>query len=532
MGKRRVCIVGGGATGAAMAWSLAQDRQARQEWEITLIHNQHQLGGHSWALPVQHNGKTFPIDLGVQYIAPMMYPNVYNMIRRPEFRERVPYFWNDALTIGCAYPRQNGQPWNWGNFPDYQQGGNYALYDMGQADARTFQNFLEVALAEGWATHPIADYFDNPTHPYQNKDLFVDYFLWPYLSIINGYGAALMKETIFSDLIPLFMRIPFVKTPLGSFTEPGVGWVRFTNGASSWVQAMVDVAQTYTPVNVLLECTATAVWTDRDDNNMVHVQWQDKEGKGYEDAFHKVVLTTDMWTNSDLLHNENNAYYWNNLYEKHVGYPNPDDPQKAVWPLLPGWCAVHTDESVLSPDMSEQKEALQFTAYYAPTDQYPYYDLYKTYTTYIQKWLVRDPAAEGLYLTMYGYIPDATKGDKMPDKDSIIYSEVWRHGMWTPSFMSDAKKSLHLAQGLGGIAYPGQADTNVYFAGNNVVTDSEEGALDSAMIVANYAFGVPYPMKGIHPVGALMYHVYYHDFMFPEADPGSKLARIQKLHRG
>jgi cation diffusion facilitator CzcD-associated flavoprotein CzcO len=56
--KRRVCIIGGGATGVALLWTLSQNEKARREWDFTLLHNQPELGGHSLTYPVEHNGKT------------------------------------------------------------------------------------------------------------------------------------------------------------------------------------------------------------------------------------------------------------------------------------------------------------------------------------------------------------------------------------------------------------------------------------------------------------------------------------------
>ena len=38
--KKKVCIIGGGATGVSLLWALSQDAQARTAWDITLIHNQ------------------------------------------------------------------------------------------------------------------------------------------------------------------------------------------------------------------------------------------------------------------------------------------------------------------------------------------------------------------------------------------------------------------------------------------------------------------------------------------------------------
>ena len=520
----KVCIIGGGATGTALLWALSQD--PRQSWDITLMHDGPTLGGHSLTQYVPWNGSTFPVDVGVQFISPMLYPNVNEMLKQPQFKSRVPVTDYNTLKIACAFPRDpNGNLVNWGNFPDYQQGPSFALYDEDMKyDANVFQNFLEFAVFEGWANKTLKEYFDNPPQVYKNKQRFIDFFLAPYLSIINGYGAALMSETTFVDIIPLFATIPFENTPLGSFTQPGVGWQRFTNGAQSWVQAMSIVAQSLAPSKILLNTHALSVSTDQASGSVTVVYKTDPTAVIQSATFDKVVLTTDMWTNSKLLNNPRNQYFWNNLYKTYVGYGRDinNNPlgSPVVWDLMWGQCYIHTDSSMLSPDLMQQEETLQFTAYYAPTGG-GNYDLSKTYTTYMQKNLLNGPRAAGLYLTMYGYIPDPSKGDKVPDPVKVIYTTPWTHGKWTPAFMGGAKGNLHLAQGFGNISYPGQMNTNVYFAGNNATADSEEGALDSALAVAEYAFGIDYPFSNF--VAFAMYDV-YKSVMFPSPNAGNAIA--------
>jgi hypothetical protein len=174
----------------------------------------------------------------------------------------------------------------------------------------------------------------------------------------------------------------------------------------------------------------------------------------------------------------------------------------------------------------DQKETLQFNAYYAPGDTDGNYDLSKTFTTYIQKNVLNDPDADGLYLTMYGYIPDPKK-DTVPDPKKVYFEEPWTHGKWTPAFMSGPKGQLHKAQGLGSVSYPGQTDTNIYFAGNNTVADSEEGALVSAIAMAEYAFNVKNPIKTSNPLAWFILHT-YRNVMFP----GYTAKRIMKFLRG
>jgi hypothetical protein len=523
-----VCIIGGGATGVALLWALSQD--PKSSWNVTLIHDQPQLGGHSLTPAVKWNGKTFNVDIGVQFISPMLYPNVHDMLQKPEFKSSVPVFEYDSLKVAASFPRDiNNNPMNWGNFPDYQPGGgnnNFALFDADMMyDCQLFQAFLEISVLE-WANTTLKEFFKSPPPPlvFKNKQRFLDYFLKPYLSIINGYGSALMDTTTMADLFPLFAKIPFENTPLGSFTKPGMGWQRFTNGAQSWVQAMAKVAQSLAPSTIITNCSVIGVYTDQ--SNVVHVSWQSNTSKQIlEKTFDKVVLTTDMWTNSKLLNNANNAYYWNNPYEKYVGYPQTPNRPNPVWPLMWGKCYIHTDESMLSPDLRLQEETLQFTASYAPGTSDGNYDLSKTFTTYIQKNLLNDPAADGLYLTMYGYIPDPAK-DKTPAQNTWLTPPItWTHGKWTPAFMGGPKGNLHMAQGLGSISYPGQMNTNVYFAGNNATADSEEGALDSAMIIAEYAFNVAYPLPSLNPMAWFMYET-YHNVMFPKPNAASSIARM------
>ncbi|MBI2757882.1 MAG: FAD-dependent oxidoreductase [Chloroflexi bacterium] len=539
--KKKVCIVGGGATGAALLWAIAQDPQANQEWDITLIHNQQTAGGHSLTYTTTRNGETLYIDIGVQFISPMLYPNVHAMLKLPDFQSVEVRDYNQ-LQIAAAFPRDaNNNMQNWGNFPDYQTGPQFStLYNQDmQFDIGAFQTFIEVSLAMGWATKSLADYFANPPTRYSNQQQFINYLLAPYLSIINGYGAALLDQTTFVDLFPLFAKLPLphswgTPTPLGSFSNPGVGWQRFAQGAQSWVQAMASAALKYAPSSTLiLNSNVTAVSTDQN-TGQVNVQWT-TNGVQNSGTFDKVVLTTDMWTNSKILNNPQNQYFWNNLYKTFIGYGEDQNGnplgQPVVWPLMYGACYIHTDETMLSPDLLNQEETLQFNAYYAGTGG-GNYDLTKTFTTYIQKNVLGTPSnpdvnADGIYLSMYGYVPQPGT-DKMPDPAKVLYSQTWTHGKWTPASMGGPKANLYMAQGLGNIQYQGQMNTNVYFAGNNTTADSEEGALDSALAIANYAFGVEYPLAGINPFPFTMYYI-YHNVMFPKQNAAHAIASIYHM---
>lgn len=123
----------------------------------------------------------------------------------------------------------------------------------------------------------------------------------------------------------------------------------------------------------------------------------------------------------------------------------------------------------------------------------------------------------------------------MPDPDSVIYSQTWIHSKFAPSFASDAKKSPYQAQAPAATrSYAGQPPSGVYFAGNNTTYDSEDGALEAAMIIAKCAFDVEYPFWSMPPddrhlisqaLGIFLYHTYT-EVMFPGSVEGHPSGHI------
>ncbi len=525
MASQTVCIIGGGVAGVGLWWTLAQQNQPGADWDVTIIHDGAEFGGHALTVPVQHNGATTLVDTGVQFFIPLFYPNIDVVINRPEISPQVPVVTYDSLKVACGFPRLAGALQNWGNFSDYQSGSNFAMYTPAMLrDAQRFQMFIDTSLLEGWGSKTLAQYFASLTVPYENQSDFLNFFLFPYLSIINGYGAALDDQVTFDDLVPLFANLPGTYPGLGSFTEPGTGYSRFVNGASSLVGALAAHAQSLKPAAIWMNSTVTAVAASPTLPGPVTVTWTSGEGPVMSKQFDKVVMTTDMLTSATLLNNSANSTLWSSLYSKYLSAKQ--------WPLLPGKCYIHTDVNMLSPDLRQQEESLQFTAYYAPQTQYPFYTMFKTYTTYLQANIHNTPASQGLYLTMYGYIPDAANGDQVPAPDTVLFEEVWQHGMWLPTFMLQAKQQLHMAQGKGKtLSYPGQLDTGIYFAGNNTTADSLEHAFISGEVIANYAFGAAYPLAGLHVrniAAFAMYDLFYNEFMFPKSSVSARLSHLRQ----
>ncbi|MDX2169991.1 MAG: NAD(P)-binding protein [Deltaproteobacteria bacterium] len=483
MAKLRVAILGGGAAGVGLLWALAmakRDRLTADDYDITLIHDGDTVGGHSMSWPETINGRTCQLDLGVQVIAPAMYPTVSTMLAHDDFAGV--HLDPVDLRIACAFPDTAGGAPYWGNFPAYQ---DTALYRQGQADAATFEGLIDKAKHDplAWAL-TLRNFLDANRGRFTDLDFFEQYFLNPYMSIMNGYGSALLEQVIVGDVIPIF------GWGLGAFTHPTQGFARFRDGAGFWVQTMADIAQRQLGDALTLLLGASVAGFAPGAAPTVSIQ-----GEPSPRRFDLVVSTLDMFTTAKLLYEKPG---WDHL-GPYVG--DPTEFGTTVWPLQPGFCYLHQDASILAAGLpSPLQETLQFTA--PPTPAGQRYDLTYSYTTYIESNLlgIGNPDRQ-FYLTMYGF--DPTKPSPVPvpvPKVGIQTSMNWVHGMWLPSFMAEQKLRFHAAQGVSRYAapLPSQRPTNLFFAGNNLTMDSEEGALLSGLAVAKYAFGFN-PMMSLLP---------------------------------
>jgi hypothetical protein len=494
---QRICIIGGGAAGVGLAWSLAKATQLglnQAAYDITLIHNHADLGGHSKSVQVTLGGKQVNIDCGVQMIAPTMYPLTLSMLALPEFQSV--QLANVDLKIACAFPGNTpGTVQYWGNFGDYR---NTPLGQTGMGDAQVFQDLLKAKWGLGWELE-LAETVDtlikknaakfsggDPTH-------FVTYFLDGYMSIMNGYGNALLNELLVGDLAPLF------DLGYASFTQNVTGYGRFKDGADSWVRQMWNLAsqQLGASIRSVLNSSVTQVYPSAAGPTVV---WEDRATKQPSGprTFDIVVSTLDMRTNSEVFNNPNNAM-WNDVFEPSIGTAVPqNDYQTTVWPLNPGYCSLHQDPSVLAKTPGQ--EVLQFNALPGAINGGPKFDLVNSNSTYISSNLMGIPGIapqDDYYVTMYGFVP---KPEDRPKNE--VWSSAWKHGMWLPTFMIPEKIKFHRAQSKSPYhkAHFDQAQTNIFFAGNNLIMDSEEGALASGLAIAKYAFGVN-PIRLLTPPG-------------------------------
>lgn len=109
MKNPRIAIVGGGVAGLGAAWMLKKsgiDSVVYEKCET--------LGGNAKTIDVTVNQKTVPIDVGVQYIVPMLYPNIFAMAKLlsvpiRNYPSAYTASWKDGTLFGVNH--QNSEFW-------------------------------------------------------------------------------------------------------------------------------------------------------------------------------------------------------------------------------------------------------------------------------------------------------------------------------------------------------------------------------------------------------------------------------------
>jgi hypothetical protein len=354
------------------------------------------------------------------------------------------------------------------------------------------------------------------------------------MSIINGYGSARLDSTPVLDIMPLF------DLGYAGFTQLRGSYRRFAQGSQAWIQAMADQAAAHfgTAYTPHLGCQVTAI-IPGDGSNTPVVEWETTDKTTGRAPFDMVVSTVDMHMNAELLDNAQNPL-WSSLYAPVVGQRG----DTTLWPLEPGYCYLHQDPEYLAPGLPDPPlETLQFTAAFAGDGQGGY-DLAKTYTTFVQANLVGyipESPQDKWYLTMYGFDPESEGITPPATEPGHAFNYV--HGMLMPTYMVPQKLAFHVAQSVSSYAPPRakQAQTGLFFAGNNLTMDTEEGALLSGFCIAKYALGIdamatlgpatgPAPDPGVLLAATLEFDALF-ALMFPPAflDSAAAIEALQSM---
>ncbi len=109
MNNPRIAIVGSGTAGLSAAWMLK-----RSGIDSVIYEQNDALGGNAKTIDVTLNGATIPIDVGVDYFVPMLYPNIFAMTKLlgvpiTHYPSAYTVSWSDGTVFGIN--RKNNQFW-------------------------------------------------------------------------------------------------------------------------------------------------------------------------------------------------------------------------------------------------------------------------------------------------------------------------------------------------------------------------------------------------------------------------------------
>jgi hypothetical protein len=158
--------------------------------------------------------------------------------------------------------------------------------------------------------------------------------------------------------------------------------------------------------------------------------------------------------------------------------------------LLPACLADSCEDGQFTGAFAWGRTSPQSAVYGLP------YDLRASFQTYFMQNILDTP--QPCYVSMYAEDDEARR----PSRDRDLHAAL-AHGRWVASFFRQAKRELHHIQG----------HSRVFFAGNNTTVDSEEGALLSAIIIAERFADYHYPFPRLS--AANVFYQWFKRQMFP-----------------
>ncbi|HSW73764.1 MAG TPA: FAD-dependent oxidoreductase [Candidatus Limnocylindria bacterium] len=206
-GQKKICIVGGGASGLATAYFLEND------YEVTLFERRQRLGGHAHTNYFEHEGHIIPVEIGCEFFSRKAFPTFLQLLKILGIATRpcpVNYTFYNAVTnrAVCVPPfRKEGVVWDTllpGNLINLIQMG-YAVHSSRKViaardTALTMEQFIDRLwvtdrfkkefffpfLAAGWGANPV-DF---------RKFACYNILSWSYVHRMQGLKPYIWEEIV------------------------------------------------------------------------------------------------------------------------------------------------------------------------------------------------------------------------------------------------------------------------------------------------------------------------------------------------
>lgn len=180
--KQRIGIIGAGASGLTTAWLLDKDHQ------VTLFEKESYAGGHVCTMPITIDGKTVPVEAGVEFFSDMMFGDfnrLLSLLQVPVTKYPLSYsFYHIKTDQVVSLPPLHDGHLSW-----------HSLSANSIIDLLEFNHFINGALqiiATKDMVITLQDYADSLTL----TTAFKNEFLYPFLAA--AWGVTPQKMMLFS----------------------------------------------------------------------------------------------------------------------------------------------------------------------------------------------------------------------------------------------------------------------------------------------------------------------------------------------
>jgi uncharacterized protein len=215
--RKRIGIIGAGASGLASAWLLDEDH------EIILFEKEDRLGGHVCTIPIEKNGKTIPVEAGVEFFSNMMFgqfTKLLQILNVPTRQYPLTYtYYNTHDDQKVIFPPIHDGAIAWKSFKPH------TIFDLTQ-----FHHFVNAGkniLAVEDTGITLSDYADTLMLTQE----FKNHFLYPFFAASWGVSPEDMKQFAAYDIL----KWGFVNEPAG---VSAILWEEVVGGLSTYINAL------------------------------------------------------------------------------------------------------------------------------------------------------------------------------------------------------------------------------------------------------------------------------------------------------
>jgi uncharacterized protein len=344
----KIAIIGGGAAGLLTAWLLDGC------YETVLFEKQPVLGGHAQTVHIPLNDRTIPVDLGVEFFTPKLFPHFFRLLNHlaiatKEFPLTSTLYTSDKKTTLIFPHMSNSSSLIKLFLPNQLMAIMRFLYFVRQGSWITAQKNKQITIQEFIDSLGFSESFKNN-------------ILYPILS--SGWGTTINNFKLFSA----YDILTWIKEELGGFWP--ASWFEISGGVSNYIDALAK------------QLTTTIVKTSSSIQNIVYENslYKITQTDGSISTFDHLILATEPQEASILLKEMPHAASFKAVFDQIESF------QSIV--------AIHGDSSVMPENRSAWSVAN--ICYDGKNSALTIYKHLKTNLPIFKTWVIQGPSTHNV----------------------------------------------------------------------------------------------------------------------------------------